>query len=354
MANPLTTSAAEVVPVNPPTRFFDPGESLGIMQRYGMSAANRAFAEDALKSANEIDEAANYDPVDRRNQLDEYERKKKVYDREDAQYQDKKAFENTLGTFLVDMASIKEDDEDFDVKTAKLLANPAAAEHEAVKAVYNLKVQNRANMQREKLQQQEYDRRFGDEIVQMTGAKPEDIYDEKGNLARDKVATIITGRNQAKLQGEAADKQRETLQDAIGKKDAYLLDRSREEVDKEFLGRTTGLVDAAKHQGIEVPDAKALGGIFEANPNISRAAFVAQTLDLGKRLPIKEGADKDDIIMAMLENKAELPAELKPLVDAAEDVWSAGFARRNTAPSKKAPAEPQQKPKNPGVNRYFE
>jgi len=351
MPNTLQSYASEVVPVQPTTRFFDPAPGLNIMQRYGMSGSSRAFAEDALKSANEIDKAANYDPIARRNNLEQHEWNRKIRDREDADYEEKKDFESTLGEFLTGIAAVDPMAADFDAKMAALLADPAAARHEAVKAIYNLKVSQREQNMQDRAKDLDYEKRLADELGSR-GFKV--VVGEDGRLDRDKTFGGVRDDKLGEERTKAEKDRLAILTDAVGKEDGILFDPATD-VDAELGGRIKGLVDAGAAQKIEVPDAAGLTKILNDNPSISKEAFVAQVTDLGKRMQLPEGADRTAQIVAALNNKAELPPELKPVVASAERVWNAHFAKRQRKPaagSEPVPTEPT--PNRPPTNdKYF-
>jgi hypothetical protein len=341
MPSPLLSAAAEVgSPVEPATKFFDPSASLGIMQRYGMSGQSRAFAEDALKSANEIDQAANYDPINRRNDLERHTWAREAKDKSDLAYEEKKTFENTLGTYLVDFARLDENADDFDEKLAAMTADPRALDNEAVKAIYNLKVNQREQLSRQKLQTMEYEKRLGDEIIQLTGAKPEEVWQPDGNVNRDNMPTLFTAKAIAKSQSEQAEKVRAETLDEIGKDNAILLDQPYEDVSKSRSSRAKGTVDAATAQKIPLFKAtdKEITDLLDANPDMPKEAFIAQVVDLGKVLSLPAGTDPNGTagILASLTNRAELPPALKPLVKSLDDTWAAHRVMMRKSPSKMA------------------
>lgn len=347
MANPLYSSAAEVMPVQPTTRFFDPGESLGIMQRYGMSSANRAFAEDALKSANEIDKAANFDPINRRNELEQHEWNRKIKDRQDQEYEEKKTFETTLGTFLVDMAKLDETADDFDEKAAALLADPAAANHDAVKAVYNLKVGQREQVLRERAVKAEKENTLEWKLATEAGVDPTSLYDEDGELDIGKTAEAIRALQDRKIQAEAGKEHLETLQKAVNPRNSYLLDATPERLEAAETGFKTGLIAAAKRQNLPVADTAAIDDALGKEP--SKAAFVAQILDLGNKQT--DGTPNSaDRVIKIINGEEKVDDATKKLVDAAEDVWDVRFAKRQRAGKPTAATTPNRHPTN---DRYF-
>jgi hypothetical protein len=350
MPNPLLTSAAEVIPVQPTTRFFDPGESLGIMQRYGMSAANRAFAEDALKSANEIDRAANYDPINRRNDLERHGWNRTIQDREDKDYMEKKEFESTLGTFLVDMAKLDETADDFDERAAALMADPAAANHDAVKATYNLKVSQREQFMRERAARADKENTLEWRLATDAGIDPTSLYTD-GKLDITKTADAIRTLQERESGAKSAKDQMEALKKSVSDDSQYLLDLPQEALTEMLPGRVRGLVEGASAQGLETPGTDGVLALLEGNPDIGKNAFIAQILDLGKRLEIPDGDDRDARLAAILNTRAELPEQLKPLVRDAERVWDVHQARRFSAkPPAKKPTAPTR---NPTADRYF-
>jgi hypothetical protein len=335
MANPLYTSAAEVIPVQPTTRFFDPGESLGIMQRYGMSAANRAFAEDALKSANEIDKAANYDPINRRNELDRHGWAREIKDREDQAHNEKKEFETTLGEFLTGVAAVSPEDPDFDNKMAGFLADPAAANHEAVKAIYNLKVGQREMSMRERQIKAEKENTLEWKLAAEAGVDPTTLYTD-GKLDIGKTAEAIRTLQEQQAQAKAQKDRADTLRKSVSDDQQYLFDLPSATLTEELTGRIRGLVAGATEQDLKTPGVEGINKLLTDNPALGKNAFIAQVLDLGKRLELPEGDDREARLAAILNTRAELPEPLKPLVRDAERVWDAHHARRAGPPPKSA------------------
>lgn len=332
MADPLLSYAAEVAPVRPTTRFFEPGDSLGIMQRYGMSAANRAFAEDALKSANEIDAAANYDPIHRRNTLEAHEWERQAKDKDDLKYQEKKEFEATLGTFLVDFAKLDTEDPEFDSKVAKMIADPRALDNEAVKAVYNLKIGQREQANRDNSQRLDYERRLADELSSISGRPATDFVDDKGFVNRTKAGAAFRGVTEAKAQKEQSEKDFARDAEVLGEADAPLLQRPREENLKLRSQRTADLFNAAKAQGLSLLKgaAKEVDGILDSSPGITEEAFVAQVVNLGKVDSKTQYTDPTAQALAAFKGDLEVPPGTRQMIDAARGIWRANRAANRT------------------------
>jgi hypothetical protein len=335
MADPLYSAAADVAPVKMPTQFFDPSEALGITQKYGMSYANRGFAEDALKSANEIDKAANYDPVNRRNDLERHNRAMVLADREDLAYAEKKEFEDTLGTFLIDMAKLK-DDPNGPEKAALMFQDPAAAENPSVKAMFNVLNNHWETERSVRNADDQFAQRMQAEIATNFGVDPTVMLNEDGKLDWGKVAKTAAEVNQAKLNAEAGKVNRDTERDVIGK-DSPLVDiQYREQADQVIAERTKSLYDSAAAQNLPINVSQEdMAKLLERAPDMSKSAFVAQVLDLGKTLNMPPNLTETERQLFLLKAQESLPTELKTMVAATEDLWGAAYikARRPKAPA---------------------
>jgi hypothetical protein len=331
MPNPLYTSAAEVVPVQPATRFFDPGESLGIMQRYGMSAANRAFAEDALKSANEIDRAANFDPVDRRNRLEQHEWNREIKGRADVEYDRKKEQESAFGAFAKEVYALDFDnDPEAEKKLGTMASDPLLADYEPARAILNHRFGELDLRRRERMQQADKENTLEWKLATEAGVDPTSLYNKDGKLDIGKTVEAIRALQDRETQAKAGRVRTDTLTDAVGKEDGVLF-LPETDIDAELTGRVKGLVDAGYDKKLVLHDVGGINKVLTDNPTIPKEAFVAQVTDLAKRLNIPDDEDRTVRLAAALNNKAELPPELKSVVTSAERVWNAHFAKQRRA-----------------------
>jgi hypothetical protein len=339
MANPLIASAAEVDSrVEPATKFFDPAASVGIMERYGMSGQSRAFAEDALKSANEIDKASNYDPQNRRNDLETHEWNRKVQGRADVEYGRKKEQEDAFGAFAKEIYGLNFDtDPEAENKLGAMASNPLLADYEPARAILNHRFGEVEVRRKAADQDNDYEKRLADELGSngFTVVRGDD-----GKIDRTKTFGQVREDKIGAAKAKDAEKVRGETLEEIGKDNAILLDQSYEYVTQSRSSRAKGTVDAAAAQKVPLFKStdKDITSLLDATPDMPKDAFIAQVVDLGKSIPIPEGADPMTAYLAALNNKAELPPALKPLVQSLEDTWAAHRVMLRKAPPKKADA----------------
>lgn len=356
MANPLISSAAEVgSPVEPTTKFFDPSASLGIMQRYGMSGQSRAFAEDALKSANEIDQSVNYDPQNRRNDLERHNWNREAKDKADLDYEEKKTFETTLGTFLVDFAKLDENADDFDEKLALMIKDPRALDNDAVKSIYNLKVNQREQASRLK----EVNNARNNAVLESwagAGFDPVDITDETGAFNPGKAAQAKRKTDTATLQSKAAAQDREDrLKFYNGDKD--VADATTEEqVEPLFKVRSKVFLESGAPLAVSTtPPAEGQPSEFDVlnaeAPGLTAEQYLARLMKFDISGDALSGlTDPTERYLAIMSRGAAAKdPSLAPAAKAALGMWSAAHARGRLpkSPTKKASdsSKPAEKPK---------
>ena len=352
MANPLITSASEVDSrVEPATKFFDPAASVGIMERYGMSGQSRAFAEDALKSANQIDAAVNYDPQNRRNDLETHEWNRKVQGRADVEYGRKKEQEDAFGAFAKEVYQLDFDnDPDAEKKLGAMASNPLLAGYEPARAILNHRFGEVEVRRKAADQDNDYEKRLADELGSngFTVVRGDD-----GKIDRTKTFGQVREDKLGVAKDKAEKEFRAEQTNVVGKERVHYLDMDYAQLDSEIKSGVTNLAKSATAQGIElkVANAEAAQTLLNSDPAMPKEAFVAQVLDLDKKIPDFSGLDRDMQYVALSKAVAELPASQKTLVGLAEGVWSAHHLKRfkkpadPKAPTKNAdgtPASPQQ------------
>lgn len=330
-ANPLLTAASTLAPVQPTTGFFDPSMSLDIMQRYALTGSERAFAEDALKSSDMIDRLANYEPQQRQFELERQDKQRELWDRDDEEYVKKKEFESVRGEFLESLASIPFDDPEFDNKIAGLMADPEAANDDAVKALLNFKVGRREQMESAALRERQYQERKGAELMEMLGGsgmsneeirsfvKEDGTFDDQAAIFH--MARRAYGTKQRELQQQSAEER-------YGKYDPTVLDaRNREDLDEVVKDRRAAInnITSSYNFGLS-PDADK---IIENATNYDSATFEAAILEDLTNAADANGQPAYDNTKA---------GDKKAVRDAARSLWAAAH-RRLTLPPKQA-AEP--------------
>lgn len=333
MPNSLLAAAAEYTPISPATNYLAP--SLNIMDRYSSASSGRAHAEDALKSANEIDKASNFDPQNRRDILEKHTWDRITKDREDEQYAQKKDFDSARGQFLTDLARIDEDDPEFDSKVAGMFADPAAAEDPAVKSILGLKVANRQNARAIEKQESAYNQRVVGEMATQFGVDPAEITSENGVVDFRKVAAIGAQATSAKAEREASKaKREETLRFYGGDLDVVDAD-SAEKLDPLITNRRTALESAAKAQGKKMSvEGTKLDELIKSAPGLGKDAFAANALALsGVDGPSKDisSAPGFDINLWVLQNGDKTSPTAKALVESAHSLWNAAHAKGRLA-----------------------
>lgn len=342
MADPLTYAAAQVAPgVRPATNFFEPSESLNIIDRYTLSMQARAFAEGALKSADEIDERANFNPQQRRNTLEKHEWDRTLKDREDLAYKEKKEFEAARGQFLIQIAGLNDEDEQFDTQLSEVLgADPRLADDDAVKQIINIKLQNREN----RIQQGEYDRRFDKEAAARAAADGAPV-DKLTDPATGKFDFAGYGKwkfeqEQSAAKGKAADAARDDARKTYGDDEPVISAGAAEDLEPVVTARKTGLTDAAKNQGIGLTGN--LDDLVAKAPTLGKNAFIASVLQLsgssGAPKDEKEAAD----LLSLLAQDTSQANKYRTVMGAAGELWNAAN-RKGLLPSKgKRPSDPAQ------------
>lgn len=138
MADPLTALVDREAP--PRTNFFDPAAGQSILARYANARIARSGAADLAEASDRL--------VQGRLQVREIEaenarleREKLLQDREDAEYQERKAAEESRTEFLAALDEIDHEAEDFDTQVVGFMRQlpPSLTEDPAVKTVLTLK-----------------------------------------------------------------------------------------------------------------------------------------------------------------------------------------------------------------------
>jgi hypothetical protein len=326
--------------VQPRTSYFDPGPSLGVMERYGMSAQARSSAEENLKSrrdiavaADQIDQAENFNPQNRRNVL-------RVQDREDLAHEEKKEFENTLGTFLVDFAKLDESADDFDERVATLIADPRALNNDAVRSMYNLKVQQRG----ENIRMRESDDNRNQAIIESwasAGFLPGEITDETGRFDPSKAGlakrSAFTGNANAKAR-----------QDQY-KGDPDIANATTAEEVAPFLAtRLSVFNESAKDQITLAPDSEEFKQLLLDAPNLTSDAFVARLINFDAGGVDLDGiTDKTERYIRLLgRGGSSTDPALRPMAKAALGLFHAAHAA-GSLPRRATPAPEVGEPTAP-------
>ena len=138
MADPLTALVDREAPA--PTNYFDPAAGQSILSRYGNARMAREPAEDLARSAGRLTQgrlqARDVAADDRR-----LEREKLLMDREDAEFEEKKAADASRMDFLATLNDIDPKSADFDDQVVGFMKQlpPSLAEDPGVKTVLSLK-----------------------------------------------------------------------------------------------------------------------------------------------------------------------------------------------------------------------
>ena len=138
MADPLTALVDREAPA--PTNFFDPAAGQSILSRYSNARMAREPAEDLARSASRLTQgrlqARDVAAEDRR-----LEREKLLMDREDAEFEEKKAADASRMDFLATLDQIDPDSEDFDDQVVGFMKQlpPSLTEDPGVKTILTLK-----------------------------------------------------------------------------------------------------------------------------------------------------------------------------------------------------------------------
>lgn len=352
MPNALVPAAAEFTTVEPTTKFFDPKESMDLMQRYSLSSRARAFAEGALNSANEIDNAANFEPQDRRNRLERHEWERSIKDRDDEKYQQKKDFETTRAQFLVDMARVDDDDPEFDTKIAGFFADPAAAEDDAVKAIYNLKIQGREDKRRQVEQDRDYQKRLQGQLAE-GGYNVQDLLNEQGDVDINRLSGVAQKSNTAKLGREQADAERTRLKSIYGPDPLIDVVQSQEDMDPHIETRLKEFKKAAVTQKIPLAfgdspeDQARIGELLASAPQMEVDAFVGQLLKLEAPTGITEGMSSEERMTKLLNNTRGNNRPVDSVWKAAQSLWN--VANRRGFLASKKPTDSEQGEESPDV-----
>jgi hypothetical protein len=343
--NTLVSSAAEVdSQVEPATKFFDPSASLGIMQRYGMSGQSRAFAEDALKSANEIDQAVNYDPINRRNDLERHDWAREAKDKADLAYDEKKNFETTLGTFLVDFARLDENADDFDEKLTQFISDPRALNNEAVRSIYNLKVGQREQASRQK----EVAGSRNNAVLEswsQSGYDPADITNDAGMFDPTKAAKARQKESAEVMQSKAAEKGREERL-VLYNGDRDVADATTvEQVEPIFKIRSKVFLESGAPLAISTtPTAEGQPSEFDIlnneAPGLTAEQYVARLIKYDIPEADLTGLNETERVIKLMSKGGDTKdPSLATAAKAALGMWSAAHARGRLpkAPNKKVP-----------------
>lgn len=138
MADQLTALVDREVPA--PTSYFDPAAGQSILSRYSNARMSREPAEDLARSASRLTQgrlqARDVAAEDRR-----LEREKLLQDREDAEYEEKKAADASRMEFLADLDQIDPNSDDFDDQVVGFMKQlpPSLTEDPGVKTILSLK-----------------------------------------------------------------------------------------------------------------------------------------------------------------------------------------------------------------------
>jgi hypothetical protein len=316
MFNPLTSAASQVVPVQPTTSFFDTSASLGVMERYGMSAGARSAAEEGFKSMAGIAATSH--------QL-------RALDREDLAYEEKRDFENTLGQFVIGLAQLDEDADDFDEKVAGMLADPRALDNETVRAIYNLKVQQRS----EKTRLREVAAERNAAILESwsrAGFAPADITDETGMFDSTRAATAK--RMQSAVDGlrQQADEARK-LWNSDFKDDPMVRDApSRERAEQLLQTRSNRLKQTAQTANTTLyiqPGSQDWDELLKEAGDLSLHEFVASVVNYTPdEAQLGAVTDRTERILWILARGGETDPKLAPFAKALIGVHNAAVASR--------------------------
>jgi hypothetical protein len=318
---PLDTAASGFIPVRPSTNYLDPSLGLNIMQRYGMSSQDRAFAEGNLKSA--------YDT--KRMSAD-----MRAIDREDEAYLEKREFESSLGEFLVELSRVDETDPEFDTRLASLISDPRALENDAVMAVYKLKVGNRDRDRQASQAEQQYQERLKMDIVSQIGAErfPE-VLGPDGKVDYMKVGALRFEVGQTQLQSDAAKAARVERMKTFNN-DVVAVDlRSRAAGDELVKQRRDAFLKAAASQKVPLGLADTEGDLaltshLDGAAIMGKETFLAGLVKIVPADNIPAHITDPGLQFAYaLMNQAKLSAGTQQMLKAGEELWNAAAARRD-------------------------
>lgn len=354
----LTTAAADFTDVRPRTSYLDPAQGLNIMQRYGASQVGRGFAEDALKSANEIDKASNYDPQNRRNDLESHEWQRTIKDRADEEYEQKKGFDKDRAQFLIDFARLDPEDPLYDEKAATFMADPRVQEDTAFKAMWNTRESQRGDLRRQQSQRETTHSTMAEEFALNYGGRPDDYKAPDGTFDVEKGYAAKSAHAQALANQER--------NDADFKNDPALRDANTLGALEPIRAVRTGTVmDAASKQGASLlvsqdkdpqTGLSTLDVLMAAAPGLTEDAFVASMFKLSDEdaLPAGFSSMNSTERALLLMNRSSRVSKVDPeLKKAAAGLYKAALkearVRAQATPTSDAPTQSPGEPSTPGT-----
>ena len=318
---PLDTAAAEIVPVTPRTNYFDPGFSRDVTFRYAQSAQNRAFAEDALKSADAIDQYGRYNPARRDYEIARMDREQNtIWDREDEEYNRKKEFEDVRGQYAIELAQLKPDDPALLEKVAALSADTLASEDPFIKSIVNIKLRERDDLQRDQQREAEYEKRFADDIGMTFGVDTASLLGEDGRVDRLKVAALVQGKRRDEVIADVTKEIREEEKIAYGDDLSVVDARDRGSLGRILDDRKKSFLAAAERQGAPV-DPAVLDNVVASAGSLTKDMFATQIVKAaGESVP--EDATIGELLSASAADKAKTQ-RIRALVNSAHGLWNA-------------------------------